>query len=619
MKEQIGYQPNSEIKWPQGNKVEVGPDVDFVYIMRKDSEFSMTTIAKRLATDTNHDEETVSRVLLEEYDTFFAKLTNIFKWGYASKGNFELHLYDPDVLDEVVRNKSGGLPIVSLDPLMSDGVLEHKVSRGYYLGGKKDFGQVARPGSEYLSLQAQKIASCLDGKSVTVSEDDIFSGGSLITSLNKLLSQGVNVRKVVPGIQVGKPKKLFDMEIEVDPVVEYKTTDGTDIFEKVDLGDPRDYLLGASGLVVKLTADKLGRVPYIQPFVSTAARAGIPAEIEKDFALKVLQANFEFFQNIQEKSGSVLQLKHMEKSFMVTMQEMYGIDPNTKMSQVSIWLMDNLDSLWEKTLKQGEFQEKLSDLELPQNIVFLDVNGTLFADNSKDGFIAPEEASLLKGATYDLRKRGVSVGLCSDSPLTQLKELSERLGIDGPILAENGNLLHHKNKTLVLNTLEGIDNLKNTISDVAHNLGYQQVSDSIAQEFGGEPIGVKNTWSFGANRETSISVFGPAELINQLKTQIVQNEQNYSVDCDPEHNYFAVHPGVNFRTNKGQSLNKLSVYGHNIVMVGNSMSDWVEPEYGVKCAFVGEARIDSKVTGKASYVSNKPDIEGVIDILEKIE
>lgn len=610
----------AEIKWPHENKVEVGSDVDFVYIMRKDGKFAMSAVAQKIASDYKVGEESLFQTFLEEYDTFFAKLSDIFKWGYTSKGNFELHLFDPDELDQAVRLKSDGAPIVSLDPLMKQGVHGFGVSRGYYLGGTKDFGQVERPGNEALSTQAQKIAKKLDGAQTSVSEDDIFSGGSVIASLNALLASGVDIKKVIPGIQIGKPKKLSDMGLSVDPVIEYQTTDGTDIFNKLDLGDPRDYLLGASGLVIKLPNGEYGRAPYILPFVSTTARAGIPTEIEKDFALKVLQANYEFFNTVQDKIGIPLLLKHMDHSFLVLMHQMYGVDPNTEMSQIVVWLMDNLEGFWETTKKQGEFQEELALLKLPQSIIFLDVNGTLFPDESTDGYIAEEDIYSLKTAVNKIKEKGLSVGLCSDSPLIQLKEFSQKMGIDGPIIAENGNIIFNDGQVLVLNELSDIEIYKGQIIDQAHELGFQQTDDSIAPEFGGSPVDVQNSlWSFGANREASITVFGPAYLIERLGSHFNGQKQEFSVDCSPEYNFFAIHPGENYKLNKGQALNTLAAFGQNIIMVGNSMSDWVEPEQGVICAFVNGARINSDIVNKAGYISDKQTIKGVIDILEKIQ
>ncbi|OGG23098.1 hypothetical protein A3E42_04015 [Candidatus Gottesmanbacteria bacterium RIFCSPHIGHO2_12_FULL_40_13] len=620
MKEQSNTMPFSEIKWPQENRVKVGSDLEFVYIMRKDGLFTMTPVAQKMATDYKSGEHILRQNLLEEYDTFFAKLADIIKWGFVSKGNFELHLFDADELDKEVRLKSDTLPIVSLDPLMNQGVFELKVSRGFYLGGKKDYGQVSRPESEALSTQAEKISLILEGQPVCVSEDDIFSGGSLITSLTELLSKRVKIHKVIPGIQVGKPKKLSEMGVKVDPVIEYQTTDGVDIFDKVDLGDPRDYLLGASGLVIKLPTGEYGRAPYILPFVSTTARAGIPKEIEKDFALKVLQANLDFFNNVQDRAGVPLLLKHMDNSFKVMMHQMYGIDPNNEMSLVTKWLMENIDIFWEITEKQGIFHEKLESLKLPQNIVFIDVNGTLFPDKSVDGYIPEEDIESFKLAVSNAGELGLSVGLCSDSPLPQLKKLLEKLDINGPILAENGNILYYSNKTFVLNELPGINGYKKKISLLAAEFGYQQSDDCIAPEFGGKPINSQNfQWAFGANRETSVTVFGPSQLIKKLGSRFNNQNKQYCIDCSPEYNYFAVHPGKNNKLNKGRALKTLSAYGHNIIMIGNSMSDWVEPEYGVICAFVSDAVISPEVSIRAGYIADKPVIRGVIEILKKLK
>lgn len=457
MKELLGYQPKSEIKWPQAGKVEVGPDVDFIYIMRKDGEFAMSPIAQKMVTDYQLNEEVLKQTLFEEYDTFFAKFADILKWAYFSKGNFELHLFDPDKLDNQVRIKSSGQPIVSLDPLMNKGVHEFGVSRGYFMGGTKDFGQVARPGYGTLSDQSHNIAANVNGHQVSVSEDDIFSGGSVIASLNALLESGVTIGKVIPGIQIGKPKKLSEMGLSVDPVIEYQTTDGVDIFSKLDLGDPRDYLLGASGLVIKLPNGEFGRAPYILPFVSTTARAGIPAEIEKEFALQVLQANFDFFNTIQEKTGKPVLLKHMDHNFQVYLHQIYGVDPNAEMGQITTWIMENIDGFWEATKKQGGFQENLTSLNLPKDIVFLDVNGTLFTDESVDGYIPEEDISHLKQTIAAAESKGLAVGLCSDSPLPQLQEIATKIGVNGPIIAENGNVIFHNNSTLTLNGLPAIE------------------------------------------------------------------------------------------------------------------------------------------------------------------
>jgi hypothetical protein len=619
MKESLKSEPKAEISWPQESIVEVGAEVDFVYIMRKDGKFTMSPIAEKMHIDYHLEEDEALAVLLEEYDTFFTKLADHFRWAYKSKGNFQLHLYDSDELEKKVREKSASNPIISLDPLMDEGVFGHKVSRGYFLGGMKDFGQVPRPGNLSLPDQAKKIADNLHQIPASITEDDIFSGGSVIASLEGLIFQGVNIAKVVPGIQIGKPKKLSEMGLVIDPVVTYKTTDGVDVFDKIDLGDPRDYLLGASGLVLKLPSGEFGRAPYILPFVSTTARAGIPIEIEKNFALRVLQANLEFFQNTDGKTGKPILLKHMDDNFQIYMHEIYGVDIDTPMSQITMWLMENFDYHWEITKKQGELQEKLEALKLPRNIVFLDVNGTLIPDDSTDGYIKPEDVSKLQELIRALKEKGMSVGLCSDSPLQQLIHFGSNLGIDGPVVAENGNIIFYNGNKIILNGINNVERIKSWLTEHLVEYGYPNVEDCIAPEFGGKSFDNPSIeWAFGANRETSITVFGSEEVMRIVYPMIAKCYPSLTIDYSFSlPGYIGIHQGE-FKKQKGICLNTLSLFGHSIVIVGNSMSDWVERDNGVMCAFVAGSRIDEKTAKNCAYVSDKQTIKGVIDILEKL-
>lgn len=614
------YRPKQEIKWPQTAKVEVGSGVDFVYIMRKDGNFTMSPVARRLTSEYALEEGVTKQVLMEEYDTYFSKLADILKWGYSPKGSMELHLYDPEALDKRVREKVGGLPTVSLDPLMNRGVFELGVSRGFYLGGRKDFGQVARPGTDPLSKQAEEIADILNGVPSAVAEDDIFTGGSVAASLTELKNSGVNVQKAVTGIQVDEPTSVLKMGIPVEAVVTYETSDDAKILDKVDLGDPRDYLLGASGLVIKLPSGKFGRAPYILPFVSSSARAGVPAEMEKEFAMKVLQANLEFYIGAGERIGKPIQLKSMDPNFVLYMSEMYGFNPNTSMETLATWSMDNLDKLSEMTKLLGEFQaKKIESLNLPKNSVYLDVNGTLIPENSENGYVSDEDILALLEAIAIADMKGLAVGLCSDSPLPQLQEFAAKLGINGPIIAENGNIIFNNGEVLIVNELESLVEIKNKILSKAGFFGYKQGVDVVAPEFGGDNVALTgDSWSFGANRETSVTVFGSEELIINLG-KVFPNGNGYGVDVSPENGYFAIHPGDNFRLNKGRTLEALTAFGYKSIMVGNSKSDWVEPDTGVQCAFVADSRISEEIASKTAYVSDRPLIAGVVDILNSIK
>lgn len=517
------------------------------------------------------------------------------------------------IFDNAVREKTGGLPIISLDPLMEQGVATFAISRGYYAGGIQDFGQVARPGSASLVDQASGFTGLFASGPICVVEDDVFSGGSVIGSVDALIAAGAHIQSVVTGIQVGKPKKLEAMGIPVVSVVQYETDDGRDIFDAVDLGDPRDYLVGASGLVTKLPNGEYGRAPYILPLVSAAARASIPTAQERRFSQDVLQANMEFFQQVERQIGTPLLLSHMNPASVRLFHDVYGIDIHTPMTMIVNWMMEHMDEIWHTTHELGTLHESLDALGLPKHMVFLDVNGTLLDETATDSTIDPDALLSFLSAVSALRDNGIAIGLHSDSPQAQLKELANEIGLgDVPIIAENGAILSYNEKTVVLAPLHDKEKHMAHISRIASELGYTHVSDIVAVEFGGTPVSYGNgEWAFGANREASISVFGPAELIRNLGDQF-----EGAADCSPEYNYLGVH-ATDSRQGKAIALKLLKGFGYDVHMVGNSMSDWIDPESAVPCSFVGGARITPEAAGLASYISDLPTIWGVIDCLSR--
>jgi hypothetical protein len=575
--------------------VEVSSDVDFVYIIRKDTNH----VSKALAASLHCD----SGIVAKQYEKFEDALAVHLADAFAQKGNVRIHIFESEPLEAAVNKKAGVLPIISLDPLMTH-TDAFQVSRGFYNGGKEDFGQIARPGSLPLSEQAAQLAAKFGDCPVCVVEDDIFSGGSVISALEHLQKAGIHIAKLIPGFQIGKPTKLDAMGILVDPVISYNTP-GADIFSKIDLGDPRDYLMGASGLVILLPDGTLGRAPYVLPFVSTSARASLPVEKEYDFAHTIWHANAIFFDELEKEMGAPVVLAHMDPHFVAYMQAYHGVLLNTPMKDL-INVADTEVAI-----------EQLKVLKLPERIVFLDVNGTLIPDDSPDGYISPEYLDAFQKAVAYQQKQGVVIGLCSDSPEQQLISFAKKIVLSqAPIIAENGNRVGYGEKFANLRLVPAKSAIMDSIKIFAHDHGFHEVNPVSAKEFDGHsPEYGKGEWAFGADRQTSVSVFGPAELISSLGI-LIQDTQ-ISTDVSPESNFLGIHPGK-YKENKGKTLSLLAKTGHSVVLVGNSMSDWVSPETGVQCAFVSGARVDASKLSDATYISKLPTIQGVIDILQHV-
>lgn len=267
-------------------------------------------------------------------------------------------------------------------------------------------------------------------------------------------------------------------------------------------------------------------------------------------------------------------------------------------------------------LPQKELAEYLESVNFPQELIGIDVNGTLITESDPNATeIDPEALDLLKLTVVDKRNEGKAVILVSDSPGPQLLMLGQTLGMDDGTIGENGNIILWKSNLIIVNPLLGRDGLRSQISTVASSQDLQQDTDRIAPEFGGKPLDPRSKrWAFGANRVASISVFGPPGLISALEEQLVL-PANTSADCSPNDHFFGIHPGIDFKRNKSRTLAMIAGTGRKVTMIGNAPSDWTDPSTGVRSTFVEGSRMNDEMKAGSAYISPFPLAQGVADIL----
>lgn len=256
------------------------------------------------------------------------------------------------------------------------------------------------------------------------------------------------------------------------------------------------------------------------------------------------------------------------------------------------------------------------------DMVLLDVNGTLLPSGASTGPVT-QAGSGFTAAVRDLRAAGARVGLCSDSPLEQLRVFGSAIGLGDPgafpVAAENGNVLAVGAEPRLLVGLSAAAGIRATIVGVAASYGLKQAADAVAPEFGGSPLGERE-WAFGANRRASVSAFGPAEFIAAAGAALTDRARwaGISVDASPRHRYLGVHPYPLIGAGKRRALTALAGAGHHVLMVGNSLSDWVPAEKGVRCAFVADPALPAYVRASAWFCSPRPDLAGVVDVLTRV-
>ena len=175
---------------------------------------------------------------------------------------------------------------ISLDPMIP---AEHNLSmsRLFDMGGYSPRGYVNRPGTPSLEEQVKVIP---DGP-YTLFDDDIVSGGTMRYA-----------------------ESILPERIQVEGWTHLETSEQG----VMDVADSRDFFMGSveGGLVVQLPNGKLGRVPYLYPFVDPTTRTSIPSESGMEFSRRLWVEMAYLYRNAQ---AIVRQLPEASREVLYTM------------------------------------------------------------------------------------------------------------------------------------------------------------------------------------------------------------------------------------------------------------------------------------------------------------
>jgi hypothetical protein len=256
--------------------------------------------------------------------------------------------------------------------------------------------------------------------------------------------------------------------------------------------------------------------------------------------------------------------------------------------------------------------------------VLVDVNGTLVPSESTRR-VDPGAWQRFRAVVTGLRAEGITVGLCSDSPLEELREFGHVIGLgppgEFPVVAENGNVLDLTDSVRVLAPFAARRRVSLLVARLATAGGLVRQRDTAAPEFGGARPG-RHGWALGAHRRASVSAFAPAEFVctaaGRLRRWATENDIELSVDASPHHGFLGVHPYADRYSGKRRALRMLADEGHAPIMIGDTTADWVPIGGGVRCAFVGNAEVPASVRAAAWACSARPELEGAVDLLCRV-
>ena len=320
----------------------VGDDVEFVYIMRTDTSYVCDEFASRMGLAAE-----CMPSLVEQYEWFVVRLASLLGDAFATeRPGIVIDLLDGRAIDRRRRELiPAGSVVVSLDPLMAD-ALPLAFSRCYAMGGRDFLLMLPRPGYPTMEAQLEAIQATGADVPITVVEDDIYTGETLSQTMRTYLGPvHSRITTIVAGTRIGGVG-LDGQPYETRAAIVYRTPQGTSAIDKIDLGDPRDYLIGASGLVVRLPDDRgLGRLPYLLPFVSTAARASIPTASEIEFAREALALGGRFYAALEGIAGRPVVLGDCDPHFVAAIEATMGLDATTSIHDLIAVATDQITTL----------------------------------------------------------------------------------------------------------------------------------------------------------------------------------------------------------------------------------------------------------------------------------
>jgi hypothetical protein len=337
-----------------GGVVRPSDPAAFVYVLRDDSGYIARELADRLGAAGTGPASTgpASTVpdIRAEYATFLAGLYEAFSAAAAPRGPLELHVYRAEDI-EAARAAliDPGLRIISLDPLcQTPGAAALGLSRWYKPGGKDLAGEGARPGFPAMKDQIRQLAIVMKNSPVALIEDDTYTGETLIATAGQLRAAGIDVRQLVVGIRIAQGELAFD-GAAISAAVRYELDPARPVGEQIDLGDPRDYLIGLSGLVILMGMDGdrpvLGRAPYLLPFVQPSERASLPAESDWELSRTVLALAGEFYSALGSRLGRPVLLRHCDPEFAAFVRHYLGMQPDIAMTDLISQVLADAESI----------------------------------------------------------------------------------------------------------------------------------------------------------------------------------------------------------------------------------------------------------------------------------
>ena len=214
-------------------------------------------------------------------------------------------------------NNNNSDTIISLDKVYTNGNVFATLDCTRLEGSKELVSRfTGKPIDSQISLLSKKIKEETKSNKITIVDDIIFSGESLI-AIKKLFEQnGIVIKKVLSGLTTNAAMEFFKtLNIESDAAYLMSDTVEDEICE-------RDFYFGIpqSGMT-SIINGKIFKKPYFLPFGNPIKRASVPQEFSKNFSTGCLCRSKYFWEETEKNSNGEILIKHLPEKIINTVDE----------------------------------------------------------------------------------------------------------------------------------------------------------------------------------------------------------------------------------------------------------------------------------------------------------
>jgi len=168
--------------------------------------------------------------------------------------------------------------------------------------------------------QIKQLSKQNKGREITLLDDVIFGGNTMLEIVNKFREQNIRISRVIAGIAIQEGIDLLNKEqVQVIPLFTYG--------QVIDEICERDFVAGTpdSGRTIVINGKRYG-APYILPFGKPIEWASIPEDKAKDFSLFSLTQSINLWKRIERESSANV-------STIALAKPVYGLSEETSITK----------------------------------------------------------------------------------------------------------------------------------------------------------------------------------------------------------------------------------------------------------------------------------------------